>query len=93
LSLKAVHSWVEKFSQERSKVADDTWLGPELTETTVERLLCSWFPRAGKARGQVYLSWWRICREINDFLGPNITCFTFYIHLWPIYWLSLVAYE
>jgi hypothetical protein len=24
LSLKAVHSWVEKFSQERSKVADDT---------------------------------------------------------------------
>jgi hypothetical protein len=24
------------------------------------------------------------------FLGSNITCFTFYIHLWPICWLSLV---
>jgi hypothetical protein len=22
--------------------------------------------------------------------GPNITCFTFYIHLWPIYWPSLI---
>jgi predicted CDP-diglyceride synthetase/phosphatidate cytidylyltransferase len=22
--------------------------------------------------------------------GSNIACFTFYIHLWPIYWLSLV---
>jgi hypothetical protein len=29
--------------------------------------------------------------EILLFLpGPNITCFMFYIHLWPIYWLSLV---
>jgi hypothetical protein len=24
------------------------------------------------------------------FLGSNITCFTFYIHLWPIYWLSII---
>jgi hypothetical protein len=40
---------------------------------------------------QVYQCWWRICREINIFLpGSNIICFTFYIHLWPIYWLSLV---
>jgi hypothetical protein len=25
------------------------------------------------------------------FPGSNITCFTIYIHLWPIYWLSLAA--
>jgi hypothetical protein len=34
--------------------------------------------------------WWRICREINVFPCYNITCFTFYVHLWPIYWLSIV---
>jgi hypothetical protein len=25
------------------------------------------------------------------FPGSNIICFTFYIHLWPIYWLSLIC--
>jgi hypothetical protein len=25
------------------------------------------------------------------FPGSNITCFTFDIHLWPIYWLSLIV--
>jgi hypothetical protein len=25
------------------------------------------------------------------FPNSNVTCFTFYIHLWPIYWLSLVV--
>jgi hypothetical protein len=39
---------------------------------------------------QVYQCWWRVRWEINVFSGSNITCFTFYIHLWPIYWLSLV---
>jgi hypothetical protein len=24
------------------------------------------------------------------FPGSNITCFTFYIHLWPVYWLSFI---
>jgi hypothetical protein len=28
----------------------------------------------------------RICSPLS-----NITCFTFYIHLWPIYWLCLVT--
>jgi hypothetical protein len=40
--------------------------------------------------GQVYQCWWRICREINVLPDSNVTCFTSYIHLWPIYWLSLV---
>jgi hypothetical protein len=40
--------------------------------------------------GQVYQCWWRICREINVFSpGSKITCFTFYIHLWSTYLLTL----
>jgi hypothetical protein len=49
LSRKAVHNWVETFSQGRSKVADDENRGAEVAETTVCR-----FPRTGKAMGQVY---------------------------------------
>jgi hypothetical protein len=51
---------------------------------TVKRLLCCGFLRAGKAMGQVYPCWWRICREINVFprfeyhmlyvLYPFVTC-------------------
>jgi hypothetical protein len=40
LSRKAVHNWVEKFSQGRSKVADDAHPGAEVAETTAKRLLC-----------------------------------------------------
>jgi hypothetical protein len=36
---KAVHNWVEKFSQRRSKVADDARPGEEAAETTVKTLL------------------------------------------------------
>jgi hypothetical protein len=67
LSRKAVHNWVEKLFQGRSKVADDARPGAEVVETTVKRLLCCGFRRSGKALGQVYQSWWRICREINVF--------------------------
>jgi hypothetical protein len=63
LSRKAVHIWAEKFFQERSKVADDA----EVAETTMRRLLCYGFRRTGKAMGQMYQCWWRICREINVF--------------------------
>jgi hypothetical protein len=62
LSRKAVHNWVEKFSQEHLKVADDTRPGAEVAETTVKRLLCCRFRRTGKAMGRVYR-----CREINVF--------------------------
>jgi hypothetical protein len=41
--------------------------------------------------GQVYHCSWRTHRELNVFFpGSNITCSTFHIHLWPIYWLSFV---
>jgi hypothetical protein len=37
----------------------------------------------------MYQCWWRTCREINVFFfpGSNNKYCTFYIHLWPIYWL------
>jgi hypothetical protein len=54
------------------------------------RLLCCGSRRTGKAMGQVYQCGWRIYREINVFPGSNITCFTFYIHVWPIYWPFLM---
>jgi hypothetical protein len=43
LSRKAVQNRVEKFSQGRSKVADDARQGAEEAETTVKKLLCCGF--------------------------------------------------
>jgi hypothetical protein len=81
-SRKAVPIWVEKFSQGRSKVADDARPGAEVTETTAKRFLCCGFRRNCKAIGQVYQYWCKICREIHvSFPVSNITCLTFYIHL------------
>jgi hypothetical protein len=40
LSCKVTHSWVKKFSQGRSKVADDARPGAEVAETTVKIFLC-----------------------------------------------------
>jgi hypothetical protein len=58
--------------------------GVEVAETTVKRLLCCGFRRTGKAMGQVYQCWWRICREVNIvpryeyhmfyFLYPFVAC-------------------
>jgi hypothetical protein len=60
LSCKAVHSWVDK----RGKYFTDD----EEVETVVrkwlrQRLLCG-FRHTGKAMGQIYQCWWRICPEI-----------------------------
>jgi hypothetical protein len=65
LSRTAVHSWVGKFSQGRTKAEDDARSCAEVAETTVKRLLCCGFRCTGKATGQVYQSWRRIHREIN----------------------------
>jgi hypothetical protein len=43
LSRKAVHNWVEKFSQGHSKVADDAGPGAEVAETTVRRFCAAGF--------------------------------------------------
>jgi hypothetical protein len=65
--------------------------GAEVARTTVKRILCFGFRLTDKAMGQVDQCRWRICRAINVFFfpGSNMTRFTFYIRLWPIYWLSL----
>jgi hypothetical protein len=81
LSLKAVHNWIEKFSQGRSQVAVHARQGADVAETTVKILLLCGFRRTGKAIKQAYRCWWRICRKINVLLGSNIACFTFYIHI------------
>jgi hypothetical protein len=65
--------------------------GAKVEQTTVKRLLRCRFRCTGEAMRQVYQCWWKICRELNVSPGSNITCLTFYIHLWPIYWLSLVC--
>jgi hypothetical protein len=49
---KVAYKWVEKFSQERSKAADDPRPVAEVAETTVRRLLCCGFRGTGKAMGQ-----------------------------------------
>jgi hypothetical protein len=53
LSLKAVHNWVENFSEKRSKVADDARPGAEVAEKIVKRLLFCGFRRTGKTTGQM----------------------------------------
>jgi hypothetical protein len=67
LSCKAIHNWVKKFSEGRSKVADDARPGAEVAETTVWELLCCWLRRTDKAMGQVYQCWGMICRVIYVF--------------------------
>jgi hypothetical protein len=47
LSLKVFYNCVEKFSQERSKVADGR-SGAEMAETTVKSLPCCGLRRTGK---------------------------------------------
>jgi hypothetical protein len=85
LSGKAVHNWVQKFSQGRSKVADDARPGVEVAETTVKRLLCFGFLGTGKALGQVYQCRWRICREINVFFQIRISNVLRFISICKLY--------
>jgi hypothetical protein len=73
-----------------------TWWWPNVAETcrVVQKVkLISKIALKTEYSGvcEVYQCWWRLCQNINVFfLGLNIACFTFYIHLWPIYWLSLI---
>jgi hypothetical protein len=54
LSHKAVHMWIKKFSQGRSKFADNALPYAEVDVTTVKRLLCYGFRSSAKAMGQPY---------------------------------------
>jgi hypothetical protein len=50
LPRKTVHNWVEKFSQGRSKVADDARPGAEMAETTVKDFYAAGFDALVKQR-------------------------------------------
>jgi hypothetical protein len=65
------------------RLADDEEVEAEVRKwlRQAKRLPCCGFRRTGKATGQVYQRWWRICREINVFPGSNLACFTFCSHL------------
>jgi hypothetical protein len=78
-SRKVLQNRIDKFCQERSKVADDVRPGVEVVETTVKRLLCCGFQRTGKTMGQVYQCWWRICREINVSFFFRFAYHVFYV--------------
>jgi hypothetical protein len=52
----------------------------EVAETTAERLPCRGFRRTGKAMGQVYQFWWRICRE-RHFSSYEYHMLYVYIHM------------
>jgi hypothetical protein len=84
LSRKVVHIWVEK----RGKLfADD-----EEVEMEVRKWLRQQSKHVYAAGLDALAKRWGKCINVgggyvenNFFLGSNITCFTFYIHLWPIY--------
>jgi hypothetical protein len=82
--------WVKTFSHGHLKIADDARLGVKVAETTVKRLLYCGFRRTGKAMGQVYQCWWRICQETNAF--SKFEYHTFYI-LYPFVTYLLTLYE
>jgi hypothetical protein len=77
LSRKAVHNWVEKRDK---RFADDEEVETEVRNwlrQQSKKLLCCGFRSCGKAMGQVYQCWWRICREINCF--PRFQYHMFYV--------------
>jgi hypothetical protein len=61
------------------KVADDAQPCGKVAETTVIRLIFCGFQCTGKAMGQAYQCWWRMCREIS--VVSRFNSHVFYIHL------------
>jgi hypothetical protein len=99
LSRKALHNWVEKFSQGRSKNADYVRPDAEMAVTAVKNLPYCGFRSTGKAMGQMYQCWWRICREINFFFSFEYHTFhvlypfvTYLLTLHPIHYMAMWNY-
>jgi hypothetical protein len=66
LSRKEVHNWVKRFSQGRSKVADDARSYLEVAETTVKELLFCGFQSTGKAMDKcMHQCWYRILSRVR----------------------------
>jgi hypothetical protein len=65
-----------------------------MTETTIKRLLCCGFRRSGKAMGQVYQCWRRICREIMfSFFQFRISHVLRFISVCDLFTDSLVSHS
>jgi hypothetical protein len=83
---KEVHNWVEKHGK---RFADG-----EDVETEVRKWLrhhlCRGFRRTGKAMGQAYQCWWRICREINVFFQIRMSHVLRFISICGLFYDSLV---
>jgi hypothetical protein len=84
---KAVHKRVKKLAKRFAVDEEVEMGGAEVGETTVKRLLCCGFRRAGIYVGGRYVE------KQMFFPGSNITFFTVYIHLeatlvvqWLAYW-------
>jgi hypothetical protein len=85
LSREVAHKWVENVSLMTKRLKRKC----EVAKTTVKRLLCCGLRRTGKAMGQVYQCWWRICRKINVF-SPRFEYHTFYaLYQFVTYLLTL----
>jgi hypothetical protein len=89
LSRKAVHNWIEKFSQGGSKVADDARSGgsgrDNSQKTHTHTYIYSYIYTAGF--GTLVKQWETVSMLVEDMSrnkyfipGSNITRFTFYIH-------------
>jgi hypothetical protein len=91
LSRKAVHKWVANVSLMTKRLKRRCGVA----ETTVQRLLCSGFRRTGKAMGQLYQCWWRICREINVFFlrFEYHTCYVSFPFVIDLLTFSHMSYE
>jgi hypothetical protein len=87
LSRKAIHNWLTNVSlmAKRLKREVRKWLRQQSKDVYVGGL-------------DTVVERWDKCINVGGayvekqtffFVGSNITCFTFYIHLWPIYGLSL----
>jgi hypothetical protein len=62
-SHKAVHNWVANASPMTKTLKRRCGSGWDNSQ----KLLCCWFRRTGKAMGQVYQYWRRMCREMTVF--------------------------
>jgi hypothetical protein len=62
--------------------------GVEMAETNAKKLACSGFRSTGKAMGQRYHCWRRVCREVNVFARFEYHAFHF-SYSFAAYFLTL----
>jgi hypothetical protein len=84
LSRKAVYNWVANVSSMTKKLKRRCGSGwDNAQKTSMLRVSTHW--QSDGTSVSILVE--DMSRNEGFFPGWNITCFTFYIHLWPIYWL------